>query len=233
MPGYSAPNLTQTANGADIYLRTDPVPPAPGQPPLDTINGNLLVNGSVTLSGANTLNLGSGSYLVNQGSGATANILANVNSVASFNLGSTSNSSLIPLLVTGSVTSPKFVSGSSTVPGTIANGAYVFLTDFNTAISNLTRPVLCVLSFVGTITPVNPSGLPSVVQAFVLPPKNSGSGTGVVTIDGANVANLGAQFRFTAPGGAGARQTLVEVANGAGSGYTIDAGSTYTWTILC
>jgi hypothetical protein len=47
MPVYSAPNLTQTANGADIYLRTDPLPPAPGQPPLDTINGNLRVNGEI------------------------------------------------------------------------------------------------------------------------------------------------------------------------------------------
>jgi hypothetical protein len=70
------------------------------------------------------------------------------------------------------------------------------------------------------------------VECFVLPPVNSGTGTGVVSLTGGNVANLGTQFRFTSPGGAGARRTFVEVACGAGGGYSINAGSSYTWTIV-
>jgi len=205
-----------------------------------TVVGNVSANGNVNILGTSQLNIGTGAYLANQG---TPNVLVSVGSVASLSVTPTGVVALTPLTapsatvtgtlnVGGVLSTPQVLTGSSTVPGTIPNGVFVFLTDFNNAIATLAKPVYVVLSFVGTISPVNPSGFPSVVECFVVPPVNSGAGTGVVSLTGGNVANLGTQFRFSAPGGAGARRTFVEVACGAGGGYTIDAGSRYTWTII-
>jgi hypothetical protein len=59
------------------------------------LNGNASVTGSLSVSGSNQLNLGTGSYLVNQGT----NILANVGGAAAFSIEAARVSALVPLAV--------------------------------------------------------------------------------------------------------------------------------------
>jgi hypothetical protein len=204
------------------------------------IAGVLSLNGQ---AGIVTLSAGDASTTVNTTGGAitvgtNGNPLAPSTVTSSGNvsvggsLSVTGDATIAGNLVAGFFNTPGLVTGRATIATSIPNGTYVFLTELNNVLSTLQKPVLLVVSFYGTITPVNPSGIPSIIQVAVVPPVNSGSGTGIVAVTGGTVQNLGTQFRITSPGGAGARATLFEVACGAGGGYTINPGSTYEWALL-
>lgn len=65
--------------------------------------GALDVGGALSVAGASQLNLGSGSFLVNQG----ANILANVGGIAALSVAAAAVTSTVPVAVTGGITSPQ------------------------------------------------------------------------------------------------------------------------------
>ena len=124
-------------------------------------------------------------------------------------------------------------SGTGTVAAAIPNATTQPLTALNTLLATLnTRNYFLFVSFGGTITPVNPSGLPTICGAWSVPPTNVGSGTGAVSITGAANQNLNTAFNILTDGPAGSRVTTLTVTCGAGGGYTINAGGVYSYIIL-
>lgn len=76
MPVYSSPNVTQTANGKDLYLLANPVAGTP-----DTINGSLVVNGSVTAQSLNTITFPQGNVRIETADGSLPPGYLQLNSV--------------------------------------------------------------------------------------------------------------------------------------------------------
>jgi len=165
MPGYSAPNLTQTANGADIYLRTDPLPPAPGQPPLDTINGNLRVNGQVAAfngAGDRSSVLTSGALTLSAGGTTPVSLTANSDAgIMSVQGGLAQNSNYVGDIL-------GFYSSGAVVLPALPTGSVAVMPDRFNQFLNGAAPKTLAVSCWGVGTTGVTNGIPfSIVQVLV------------------------------------------------------------------
>lgn len=150
------------------------------------------------------------------------------------------------LAVTGSATAGSLVtsagfqsfsglgiqSGLGTISAAIPDSTTQPLTALNTILSTLPKACFVAISFVGVVSPANPSGLPTVCGMWSVPAVASGTSTGAVPVTGAANSNLNTQINTLTSGAALARLTTFSVTCGAGGGYSINAGSTYYYTIF-